>query len=222
MTDSELGHLLSLISHELRGPLGVVRGYLRLLEQQRTALSDLQRQAIAGATRAGDRSAELLNHLSALARLYRGEAGVERKTVALEPLLRAALTEAHAPAEPVVTLHVGDVPPLSIAADEALMKTALAAFVTALARTRVTDSRVVISATDEARDGARGAAIKVAPGSPTTDSVEEQPLDLMRGGLGFDLPIAAYIMDAHHGHVAEQRAESRLVGFVVWLPLAAG
>src|SRR5688572_323275 len=56
----EMPRVLSLLSHELRGPLGVVRGYLRLIDQTATELSDRSRQSIAAALRASDRMADVL------------------------------------------------------------------------------------------------------------------------------------------------------------------
>ena len=67
MQPEQSPRLLSLISHELRGPLGVIRGYLRLLEQTGPELSDSHRQAVTAALKASDRAAELLTQTSMLA-----------------------------------------------------------------------------------------------------------------------------------------------------------
>ena len=51
-------------SHELRGPLGVVRGYLRLLEQRHAELSS-QRQAVTARSGRSDRWSSMLDEVSA-------------------------------------------------------------------------------------------------------------------------------------------------------------
>ena len=66
MAETILPALLSLASHELRGPTGVLRGYLRLLEQDAT-LGVRPRKVMAEMTRATDRLAGLLDELSELA-----------------------------------------------------------------------------------------------------------------------------------------------------------
>ena len=73
MPPDQSPRILSLLSHELRGPLGVIRGYLRLLEQAGPELSDSHRQAVTAALKASDRAAELLDKASMLAQLQRQE-----------------------------------------------------------------------------------------------------------------------------------------------------
>ena len=60
MAESILPTLLSLAAHELRGPTGVVRGYLRLLEQDAT-LGERPRRLMLEISRATDRMAAILD-----------------------------------------------------------------------------------------------------------------------------------------------------------------
>src|SRR5688500_8273026 len=100
MDIESVGRLLSLISHEVRGPVGVMRGYLRLLEQRGPELSDQQRHAVTGALKAGERAAELLAQVSLLAQVTRQETPFEFQPTALAEFLTAAAEAVSRPGDP--------------------------------------------------------------------------------------------------------------------------
>jgi signal transduction histidine kinase len=218
ITDEQLARLLSLISHEIRAPVGVMRGYLRLLEQQ-AGLTDPQRNAVAAGLRAGDRAEEILGQISALARMERGEGQPSLKPVAVGPLLNAVAASVPLPADPVVTVHVADTPDASVLGDESMLRTALRGVATAVVRAQATDGKVYLLAQAD-QEGPGGLKITVTTMEPVTDARVERTLDMSRGGLGLDLALAAFIIEAHNGRVLERRAETRLTAMVVWLPLA--
>ena len=221
LTPYELGRLLSLISHEVRAPLGVMRGYARLLDQKAGELSEQHRQAITASLRAGERATEILNQLSVLARLHRGEVTLSTKRTSLEPLLRSAVHAVVMPPEPIVTVHVGDTPEVWMMVDEDLLRTAITTLTRAVVKAQAVDSRVYLLAREEARDGERGVITTITAMEAVDGTHEDGPLDLLRGGLGLDLPIASFIIDAHRGQVLERRAQNRLTGFTLWLPIGS-
>ena len=221
MIPEELGRLLSLISHEVRAPIGVMRGYLRLLEQQGSELTEPHRAAIAASLRAGDRATEILQQLSVLARLHRGEATLSTARTALEPLLRAAVHAVVMPAEPIITIHVGETPDAWMMADEALLRTAIASLIGAVVKAQAADNRVYLLSREEANDGEQGVTVTITAMEAISGTHEDRPVDMLRGGLGLELPIASFILDAHRGHVLERRSENRLTGFTIWLPAGA-
>lgn len=218
MDSEELGKLLSLISHEARAPLGVMRGYMRLLEQQGTELSEGHRHAVAAALKASERATDLLGQVSALARLQRGEVTAAVKATPIEPLLRAAIHHVSMPPEPIVTIHVGETP-LTVAADEELLRIAFTGLTSAVVRAQATDCRIFLLTREERRDGRAGARVTLSTAEGDGGEVEQSPLDVTRGGLGLDLPIAAFILAAHHGHVIEWRDRGRFAGIAAWVPL---
>jgi nitrogen-specific signal transduction histidine kinase len=61
--------------------------------------------------------------------------------------------------------------------------------------------------------------LDIAPSPSPGDAGDVHALNIVRGGVGFDLPIAAYIIAAHHGQVAEHSTAGRLMSFSLWLPL---
>ena len=218
MNHEQLGRLLSLISHEVRAPLGVMRGYMRLLEQQSHDLPETHRHAVTAALKASDRATDILGQVSALARLQRDEVAAALKPTALEPLLRAAVHAVSMPPEPIVTVHVGETAALSITADEELLRIALAGLTSAVVRAQATDCRVFLLARPETRDGRPGVMLTITPTESESASAHEVPLDITRGGLGLDLPIAAFIIAAHDGLVFERHEDNRFAGIIVWVP----
>jgi signal transduction histidine kinase len=215
----ELGRLLSLITHEVRAPLGVMRGYMRMLEQRRD-ITEQQRQPITAALKASDRATDILNELSTLAKLHRGEATFAQHAVALESLLRSAVHRVDLPASPIVTVHVGEVPGVAVTADEELMPIAIASLTSAVVRAQAADGRVFLTGREHTREDASGVAVDISAGERLTPADDGRPLDLLRGGLGLRLPIALFIVAAHRGTITEYRAGNRFVGVTVWLPLA--
>lgn len=218
MTHEELGRLLSLISHEVRAPLGVMRGYMRLLDQHGNLIEQHQ-QAVANAMKASDRATEILNQLSALAKLHRGEVTLSLEQTPLEPLLRGSVEAVIVPHDPVITLHVGDTPDVMLMADRDLLRGAIAGLTTAVVRAQAVDNRVFLLAREEPRDGERGIMLTITAMEALSATHQDRPLDLLRGGLGLELPIAAFIIDAHRGELWERRDDARFVGVVVWLPI---
>jgi signal transduction histidine kinase len=216
MADSSA--LLSLLSHELRSPLGVIRGYLRLLDQQGEALSENHRAAIGKALSASERAAELLGQASTLAQLQKNETAIDLRPVAIGPLLRTAAASVRLPEDPRVMLEIADSTDFRVDADAALLRGALTALTSAVARAQATETTVRIAATREPLDGRAGVSIAIAPTGP---AVHARELDITRGGLGLDLPIAAAVIAAHHGRVQELRDGDRYAGVVVWMPLSA-
>lgn len=219
MHAADIGLLLSLISHEVRGPLGVMRGYMRLLDQHETDLSESQRLAVAAALRASDRATEILNHVSHLARLWRGDVALSLAQTALAPLLRTAVDNVVLPSAPAVTVEIGETPAVTTMADADLLAAAITGLVAAVVRAQAADTRVFLLGREETRDGERGVALTITAMAAISADHHDRPLDLTRGGLGLELPIAAFVIDAHRGQVAERRDQHRFVGVVVWLPV---
>ena len=103
----EAPRVLSLLSHELRGPLGVIRGYLRLIDQTATELSDRSRESIAAALRASDRIADVLEEASLLGHLQIGDVQLDPRPVALATIVHAAVQNAALPDDCTVLLDSG-------------------------------------------------------------------------------------------------------------------
>jgi signal transduction histidine kinase len=193
---------------------------MRLLEQQSHGLSESHRHAVSAALKASDRATDILGQVSSLARLQRNDVAAALKPTPVEPLLRAAVHAVSMPPEPIVTVHVAEAPALSVAADEELLKAAIAGLTSAVVRAQAADCRVYLLASNERRANRPGVRLTIGTTEIETgnDRAQEAPLDIMRGGLGLDLPIAAFIVAAHYGEVSERHEDNRFVGISLWLP----
>src|SRR5690606_2842496 len=151
--DQDVSRLLSLVSHEVRAPLGVVRGYLRLLEQRGADLQEAHRHAVAAALKACDRAADILGQVSTLAQLHRRDTPLSLRPTPLEPLLRSAIHNVSMPPDPIVTVHVEAIREIAVAADPDLLRGAVAGLTSAVVRAQTTDCRVFLQARAEEHDG---------------------------------------------------------------------
>ncbi|HXG89897.1 MAG TPA: histidine kinase dimerization/phospho-acceptor domain-containing protein [Vicinamibacterales bacterium] len=216
MDSEDFPRVLSLLSHELRGPLGVMRGYLRLLDQGAARLSEHQQLAISKALTASDRAAELLTQASTLAQMAREQTPLDLSTSRIGEILSAAIERVTLPPEPVLTLGIDGDTTTSVRADQTLLAAALASLITAVVRAQPVNGEIRLSVARAAGDG-NGITLSMTALGPSAVT-STTALDLKRGGLGLDLPIAAMLVGAHGGTVEELREDANYAGVVVWLP----
>ncbi|MEO8678598.1 MAG: histidine kinase dimerization/phospho-acceptor domain-containing protein [Vicinamibacterales bacterium] len=214
MPDSALPALLSLTSHELRGPTGVVRGYLRLLEQD-ALLPERVRRTIAQASDASNRLLDLLEELSELGRFKSGTIRLSPKSVSLRSVLVQAVQAVALP-NPDVTLDVLAQEDVRVRADEARLRFVFETLIVTLARAQngvVTLELKLV----QPRKANAAPHVVVAIHSLGRGMVSERPVDLTRGGIGLTLAIADAIVTAHGGRLRERWLAGRWVGFAVRL-----
>ena len=120
-------------SHELRQPTGVVRGYLRTLDQDPT-LNQRVRKISGEATRAADRLVELLDEIGELAKLKEGSVRLNLKSMSLRSVLNQAVQAAALPASHDVELDVVAPVDVRMRVDEARLRTAIGTLIYVLAR----------------------------------------------------------------------------------------
>ena len=218
MSSDELPRLLSLLSHELRGPLGVVRGYLKLLEQRGTELSEQHLRAITAALRATDRAAAVLDQASKLAQLNRDEMHIELTRVSLDLILDDAVRKVTLPENPVIKLRRGGPCGEYVLADAQFLSDVFTTLIGAIARAQPKAATISTVCTLEPFETRDGIVIELVT-SPEGESTR-RAFDISRGGLGLELPIAARVIAAHGGTIEDLRDGERPTGFRVWLPRA--
>jgi signal transduction histidine kinase len=188
----ELGKLLTVLAHELRGPLGVIQGYLRLMLQRHPEDPDAQMiKAMLDATgrlsRVGRQAADLATWTDGAAR-----------TVASLTLDDLAQRMAATLPPDRASLSLGEAGPTTIeTVDAAALAAALAAVVESIARD--TGGAVVVApvATD-----ARHVRLAVRAADPAAGTAATaRPFSFERGGAGLALVLASFVLDAHAAEV---------------------
>jgi signal transduction histidine kinase len=190
----ELSKALSILSHEVRGSLGVLQGYLRMLRDgvSDPALSARMLQSMQDAT---TRLAAVAREASDLSAWTEGRRPEGRERVPIGQLLEQAVAGADVtdasvivPAEHAGALVVSD-PPGALAR-------ALSAVLVASRRESVTAAFTLTVV-----PGSDGGEIVIRM-SPTADGAAEPgaveaPFDFGRGGMGLSLVLASHVLDTH-------------------------
>ena len=219
MTSDASGRLLSLLSHELRSPLGVIRGYLRLLEDRAAALSDQQQTAISAALRAADHAAHLLDQASHLAQLRHGHTRFDLIRIDLMKVLSAAIQSVAAAPDLTITCDARDLTGTEVNADRNQLREALTSVIAVVVRAQVAPRTIKVSVQRETLDQIAGLWLRIEAEGVAGRALEEA-LNTARGGVGLDLPIAEAVITSHGGRVSELTAAGHCVGMIVWLPVA--
>ena len=212
MADATIAALLSLASQELRQPTGVVRGYLRTLDQD-PMLTQRVRKISGEAILAADRLVELLDEIGELAKLKEDSVRLNLKAMSLRSVMNQAVQAVVLPASHDVELDVVAPVDVRMRVDEGRLRTAVGTLIYVLARAQTgaatIDLRLVKTKVSS--------SIVVTPRTLGRGKIVDQPIDLMRGGNGLLLPIADAIIQAHGGKLRERWVAGRWSGFVVKL-----
>lgn len=214
---------MSLAVHELRTPVTVVSGYLRmLLREQGGPLTDKQRKMLEEADRSCGRLSALVAEMSELGKLEGGDVALARQDVDVAALLAELASGMHEGEDRGVRLEVrGADQPVMVTGDRTRLAAALKALMHSALRERG-EPGVVVAQCSTAIDSTNGRYAIVAIGDeatlPTLARGAQQappPFDEWRGGLGMALPVARRVIEAHGGALwstdgAQQRAASAL------------
>ena len=223
----ELGPaLLSLAVHELRTPATVVAGYIRMLLRLRgNTLTDEQRKFVQGAERSCDHLTNLLAELGDLSKLAAGSVTFRRAEVQLFRLAEEVVADLSIPSDRGIRFEVrGADIDAAIMGDRDWLRVALRGLFSAPLRERVEPGVLLVECALR-REAGRGLALVGAGESDAVASLlRASPsrwgsLDQLRAGLGFALPVAKLVIDAHNGRVGSPRGPNRGAAVAVAVPL---
>ena len=216
--------LLSLAVHEFRTPVAVVSGYLRLLVKHfGENLTEKQLHLVQESEKSCATLSRLLADLGDLGQLEAGQTAMARGPVAVFPLLREVALGVHEGRDRGVTLEVVTTEEEAIVeGDGGRLSEALASILTAALRERPGVTRMVAHAAVHRNPTPRVviavADAETAPTLPAGGGPDDR-FDEYRGGLGFRLPVAARIVEAHGGRLYSPVTERGHLAIVMTLPL---
>jgi hypothetical protein len=192
----DINDILHVLAHELRTPVGIAHGYVRLLLEERLHQETDRRRALEQMQKALGRLSDLSHESTALAEWY------EQDHTTAHPLLARTLIErvAEASYESPVTVETSNVPEgrAVLTSDAAALTRAVTGVVRATARelrgTTCDVTARVFNGSFEMLIGPEEllGALSAGPLAP-----DAGPVALERGGLGLALVHAAIVLDGH-------------------------
>lgn len=219
-SDPPLSRLLQHAGHELRNPLGAVTGYLRMLaKEQAGPLSERQRTLVNEALKSSGRLHDVLNEISHLARIERGEEPLKPAAIELDAVIEAAIEALPEEPDRTIEVELERENPVGLTGDRDRLTLAFTAVLFAVRRELATADRLIVKLV---RDG-REAVIAIA----APDQVDElaasplaslSPFTEYRGGCGLKLSIARRIIEQHEGQIYGKGDDQRAMA-VIRLPL---
>ncbi len=197
----ELSRVFSILAHELRSPLGVIQGYVRMLKMRR-ADDDPETRMLTAILDATGRITAVARHASELAAAHEIEPVGDVTELAVQVLLERALAGDQLPATVSLETVAGAGERLIRTHHPAALTAALTTLVIAAAR-QSPDVPVRVSARPEG-DGT-AIAIGPAPALAGLTSAAIASADAARaadrlfgaGGQGLALVLAASVLDRH-------------------------
>jgi signal transduction histidine kinase len=203
-----LPRLLSLAVHELRTPVTVVAGYLRmLLREQGGPLSERQKKMLEEADRSCSKLGALVNEMSDLGKLSAGTATLPRQDIDIAGLLAELASDMHEGEDRGVRLELrGTDQPVVVTGDRTRLTAALRALMFSVLRERAEPGTVVAQCSTVMQDGSGFAVVAFAdesllPDLTRSDAAESLAFDEFRGGTGLALPLARRVIESHGGAV---------------------
>lgn len=192
----DLNDVLHVLAHELRTPVGIAHGYVRLLLEERLTQESDRRRALEQMQKALGRLSDLSYESTALAAWYEQDHSTSQAVAARTLIEHVAAAQYDFP----VTVATADVPDRAVVStiDQASLCHALTGLVRATARElRGTTCDVVarvVNGTFEMLTGPEELLDALGRGPA---AAEAGPVTLERGGLGLALVHAAIVLDAH-------------------------
>lgn len=209
--------LVSMLGHDVRSPLTVIRGVVgTLISKEGTITPEDRRQLLDSAERQANRLENLATDLLDLARIGQGRLDLEREPVPLEGAIRESLTYVQG----AETIEVDCEDGLTVSADPRRLEQI---FIN-LASNALHHGAPPVTIT--ARKNVSNAVIDVSDKGPGVPPAEVpglfEPFNAERksGSVGYGLAIVKALVFAHGGSITYATANKGGARFLVTLPLA--
>lgn len=221
--------MLSFISHELKSPLVVLKGYTGMLASEELGgLEDPQREAVLSMDRNVDALHEMISNYMDLSRLERGELTPrKRRFSVVEELVRplmAEFSDALAKASMCMRIECAD-EGLSMVADPALMKSVLGNLISNAVKYGRPGTDIIVEV-DYSNSDLRIAVFNEGQGIPAVDrerifgrfSRLDNEATRSQKGTGLGLYLVRTILGLHGGGVSAESKEGAWTRIVCTIP----
>ena len=216
---------MSLTVHELRTPVTVVAGYLRmLLREQGGPLTDKQRKMLEEADRSCGRLGALVAEMSELGKLESGQVAMSRQDLDLHALAAELASGMHEGSDRGLRLEIRGSGPVIVSADRTRVGAALKALIHAALRERGEPGVIVIECTAIHEWGVVAIGDESVIASLQRGARDDVPsgFDEWRGGLGLALPIGRRVIERQGGTLWSAAGDQPRAGSALRLPITGG
>jgi two-component system cell cycle sensor histidine kinase PleC len=219
-----LPRAMSLAVHELRTPVTVVAGYLRmLLREQGGPLTEKQKKMLEEADRSCGRLGALVAEMSEFGKLEGRELTFARQEFDLGALAAELASGMHEGSDRGVALEVRGSAPVKVTGDRTRIAAAMKALMHSALRERGDPGVIVVECS--VVTGNPGWAVVAIGDNATLPSLTRlasgtpPPFDEWRGGLGLALPVARRVIEAHGGALWSGDGDHARAASALRLPL---
>jgi signal transduction histidine kinase len=218
---------LSLAVHELRTPITVACGYLRmLLREQGGPLTDKQRKMLEEADKSCARIGSLIAEMSELGKLEDGQISVPRVPFDLAALIAELASNMHEGNDRGVRLETRAPGPVMVAGDRTRLAAAIGALMHAALRERGEPGVIVVECSTLSDNTQNWALVTIGDAADAKSLADAAratppPFDEWRGGLGLALPVGRRVIEAHGGALWSAPGDKARSASALRLPLAA-
>jgi signal transduction histidine kinase len=200
--------LLSLSVHELRTPISVVAGYLRMvLKDPAGTLDERYRRMLEEAEKSCARLSALVAEMSDLSALEAGTAAFKKAPVDIRTVLTGAIDALPPLPDRNVTVELRtDRGPSIVQGDGPRLQSALTSVLHGLRREVVTSDKLIVNERTGPYNGQAASWIAIADAENIDGVSGAEPQDLTifdewRGGCGLSLAVARRVIDQHQGSI---------------------
>jgi signal transduction histidine kinase len=217
-----LGHLSAGLAHEIRNPLGVIKGSAEMLHQKLEESNPLASELAGYISSEVNRASALVTRFLDFARPLRTETRLQPVTALIDQALNSVAGHWQGGNVTVLRDYRRDLPLVPL--DEKLCEQAFLNLVQNAYEAMEPDGgslRVAVSAARlNGRDGVEIRLQDSGPGVPgeMRDQIFNPFVTTKKTGVGLGLSIVSKIVDEHHGTIRLENTDGNGAGFVIFFP----
>ena len=218
-----LGQLSAGLAHEIRNPLGVIKGSAEMLTQKLQQSDELARELAGYISSEVNRLSALVTEFLDFARPLHAELHPTDLTALLDRVLKTVADRWTGKPVTVERDYASNVPPISM--DESLCEQAFLNLVqNAYEAMEENGGALRVTVTPTTRDGRAGAEVRFSdtgPGVPEElrEEIFNPFVTTKKAGVGLGLSIVSKIVDGHHGSIHVENGRPGGAVFTLFFPL---